>query len=38
VLAAARQRAALHGGTMDSRIDRGICFTTAMLPLVSGYA
>jgi hypothetical protein len=38
VLAAARQRAALHGGTMDSRVDRGICHTTALLPLVSGYA
>jgi hypothetical protein len=38
VLAAARQRAALHGGTMDSRVDRGICHATALLPLVSGYA
>jgi hypothetical protein len=38
VLAAARQRAALHGGTMDSRVDRGICHTTALLPLLSGYA
>ena len=38
VLAAARQRAVLHGGTMDSRVDRGICHTTALLPLVSGYA
>jgi hypothetical protein len=38
VLAAARQRTALHGGTMDTRLDRGVCRTTAMLPLVSGYA
>jgi hypothetical protein len=38
VLAAARQRTALHGGTMDTRLDRGVCRTTALLPLVSGYA
>jgi hypothetical protein len=38
VLAAARQRAVLHGGTVDGRIAGGVCFVTASLPLVSGYA
>jgi hypothetical protein len=38
VLAAARQRAVLHGGTMDSQVAGGTCHTTALLPLVSGYA
>jgi signal transduction histidine kinase len=38
VLAAARQRAVLHGGTMDSRLEGGAFHTTALLPLVSGYA
>jgi signal transduction histidine kinase len=38
VLAGARQRAVLHGGTMDSRSDGGVWHTTALLPLVSGYA
>jgi signal transduction histidine kinase len=38
VLAAARQRTALHGGTMDSRLEGSAFHTTALLPLVSGYA
>jgi hypothetical protein len=38
VLAAARQRAVLHGGTVDGRITGGGCFLMASLPLVSGYA
>lgn len=38
VLAAARQRTALHGGTIDSRLEGGAFHTTALLPLVSGYA
>jgi hypothetical protein len=38
ILAAARQRAVLHGGTVDGRIAGGVCFVTASLPLVSGYA
>lgn len=38
VLAAARERAGLHGGTVDSRLAGGICYATARLPLVSGYA
>jgi signal transduction histidine kinase len=37
-LAAARQRAMLHGGTVDGRIVSGVCSVTASLPLVSGYA
>jgi hypothetical protein len=37
-LAAARERAALHGGTVQSRLDGGRCFATARLPLISGYA
>jgi hypothetical protein len=38
VLAAARERAGLHGGTVDSRVAGGICYATARLPLVSGHA
>ena len=37
-LAAARERAGLHGGTVDSRLAGGICYATARLPLISGYA
>ena len=37
-LAAARERARLHGGTVDSRLAGGLCHATARLPLVSGYA
>jgi hypothetical protein len=37
VLAAARQRAGLHGGTVDSRLAGGVCYATARLPLVSGH-
>ena len=38
VLAAARERAGLHGGTVDSRLAGGVCHATARLPLVSGHA
>jgi hypothetical protein len=38
VLAAARQRAVLHGGTVEGRVVGGVCAATARLPLVSGYA
>ena len=38
VLAAARQRAVLHGGTVEGWVADGVCSTTARLPLVSGYA
>ena len=38
VLAAARERAGLHGGTVDSRLAGGVCYATARLPLVSGHA
>jgi hypothetical protein len=38
VLAAARQRATLHGGTVDGQIADGTCSAMAWLPLVSGYA
>jgi hypothetical protein len=38
VLAAARERAGLHGGTVDSRLADGLCYATARLPLVSGHA
>jgi signal transduction histidine kinase len=38
VLAAARQRAVLHGGTVDGRITGGVCSVMASLPLISGYA
>jgi hypothetical protein len=37
-LAAARERAALHGGTVQSRLSGGTCYATARLPLISGYA
>ena len=38
VLAAARERASLHGGTVDSRLAGGVCYAMARLPLVSGHA
>ncbi len=38
VLAAARERAGLHGGTVDSRLAGGVCYATARLPLVSDHA
>jgi hypothetical protein len=38
VLAAARERAGLHGGTVDSRLTGGVCHAMARLPLVSGHA
>jgi hypothetical protein len=38
VLAAARQRAVLHGGTVEGRVADGVYAATAWLPLVSGYA
>jgi signal transduction histidine kinase len=38
VLAAARQRAALHAGVLDGRIEGGLCHATARVPLISGYA
>jgi hypothetical protein len=38
VLAAARERAGLHGGTVDSRLAGGVCYAMARLPLVSGHA
>ncbi len=38
VLAAARERARLHGGTVDSRLAGGVCYATARLPLVSAHA
>jgi hypothetical protein len=38
VLAVARERAGLHGGTVDSRLTGGVCTATARLPLISGYA
>ena len=38
VLAAARERAGLHGGTVDSRLAGGMCYAMARLPLVSGHA
>jgi hypothetical protein len=38
VLAAARERAGLHGGTVDSRLAGGVCHAMARLPLVSGHA
>ncbi len=37
-LAAAQARAGLHGGTVESLLAGGICYATARLPLVSGYA
>jgi hypothetical protein len=38
VLAAARERARLHGGTVHSRQAGGVCYATARLPLVSSHA
>lgn len=38
VLAAARERAGLHGGTVESRLAGGVCYAMARLPLVSGHA
>lgn len=38
VLAAARERAVLHSGTLDGRTLDGRCHAMARLPLVSGYA
>jgi hypothetical protein len=38
VLAAARERAGLHGGTVDSRLAGGVCHAMARLPLISGHA
>jgi signal transduction histidine kinase len=38
VLAAARERAALHGGTLDGRTAGGVCQATARLPLVTSHA
>jgi Histidine kinase len=38
VLAAARERAALHGGTVDSQLAGGVCHAMATLPLISGHA
>jgi signal transduction histidine kinase len=38
VLASARERAALHGGTIENREAAPVCRLMARLPLVSGYA
>jgi signal transduction histidine kinase len=38
VLAAAAERASLHSGTVQHRLDGGICHASATLPLVSGHA
>jgi hypothetical protein len=38
VLAAARERAALHGGTVDSTVAGGVCRATARLPLITSHA
>jgi signal transduction histidine kinase len=38
VLAAARERAALHGGTVDVRTDEQLRYATARLPLISASA
>ena len=38
ILAAARERAALHNGTLDQRASAGRCETTARIPLVSSHA
>lgn len=38
VLAAARERAGLHGGTVHSQLTGGVCSATARLPLISGHA
>jgi hypothetical protein len=38
VVAAARERAALHGGTVDTRLVGGVCYAMARIPLISGHA
>jgi hypothetical protein len=38
ILDAARERAALHRGTLDGATRDGWCYASARLPLVSGYA
>jgi hypothetical protein len=38
VLAVARERAALHSGTLGDHTAGGICHATARLPLISGHA
>jgi signal transduction histidine kinase len=38
VLAAAAERASLHSGTVQHRLDGRICYASARLPLVSGHA
>ena len=38
VLAAARERASLHGGTVHSQTANGLCYAMARLPLISGHA
>jgi signal transduction histidine kinase len=38
MLAAARERACLHGGTVESRLTGGVCYAMARLPLISGHA
>jgi hypothetical protein len=38
LLTAARERACLHGGTVDSRLTDGVCYAVARLPLVSSHA
>jgi hypothetical protein len=38
VLTAARERAHLHGGTLDTRAVDGHCHAVARLPLISGHA
>ncbi len=38
VLAAARQRASLHGGTVHSQTVNGLCYAMARLPLITGHA
>ena len=38
VLAAARERASLHGGSVDSRLADGVYYAMARLPLISGHA
>jgi signal transduction histidine kinase len=38
VLAAAGERASLHGGTVHSRLTGGVCYAMARIPLISGHA
>ena len=38
VLAATRERASLHGGSVDSRLADGVYYAMARLPLISGHA